>query len=158
LRVANKYTYHDLDELIVSHINATVRKIDELMNHDKFKGRSQEELRASRRRRTPPPTPPPLAHPLLRLVPPRPADSFLRNYTMANPGKSIYGFGLNRERPGYFDLAFLSKPTTEGGVIQTWVRASFGVSPFPPMTDTPSLGPPCTARQGQPGLVRPRRG
>lgn len=41
---------------------------------------------------------------------------------MANPGKSIYAFGINRERPGWFDLAFLSKPTTEGGVIQTWVR------------------------------------
>lgn len=128
LRVADKYDYKDLDELIVKHIKQTARKVNELIKHDKFKGRSQEELRASRRRRPPAafPQPPSLGSP-----PPRPADSFLRNYTMANPGKSIYGFGLNRERPGYFDLAFLSKPTTEGGVIQTWVRAWFGVSPFP---------------------------
>lgn len=47
LRVANKYTYHDLDELIVSHIKSTVRKIEELMNHEKFKGKTQGELRTS---------------------------------------------------------------------------------------------------------------
>lgn len=33
-----KYEYTDLDELIVSHVRAMARKVDELMLHDKFKG------------------------------------------------------------------------------------------------------------------------
>lgn len=44
LRVGGKYSYHDLDELIVTHVKAIVRKMEELMNHEKFKGKTQEEL------------------------------------------------------------------------------------------------------------------
>jgi transcription elongation factor SPT6 len=33
-----KQDYTDLDELIVSHVRAMARKVDELMLHDKFKG------------------------------------------------------------------------------------------------------------------------
>lgn len=38
-----KYTYSDLDELIVEHVKATARKVEELMRHDKFQPRSRGE-------------------------------------------------------------------------------------------------------------------
>jgi transcription elongation factor SPT6 len=39
LRVgSSKYQYSDLDELIVSHVRAMARKVDEMMAHDKYKG------------------------------------------------------------------------------------------------------------------------
>lgn len=48
-------------------------------------------------------------------------DAFLKNYVQAHPGRSIYGFSVDSDRPGYLKLCFLSKPTKDGGVIQTWV-------------------------------------
>lgn len=42
LRVG-KYTYSDLDELIVDHVNAMARKVEEMMRHDKFQNRSLAE-------------------------------------------------------------------------------------------------------------------
>ncbi|EAL22689.1 hypothetical protein CNBB1380 [Cryptococcus deneoformans B-3501A] len=47
-------------------------------------------------------------------------DAFLKNYVQAHPGRSIYGFSVDSDRPGYLKLCFLSKPTKDGGVIQTW--------------------------------------
>lgn len=43
LRVGGKYTYSDLDELIVDHVKATARKVEELMRHDKYQKRSRGE-------------------------------------------------------------------------------------------------------------------
>ena len=37
LRIAGKYTYSDLDELIVSHIKSMARKVDEMMSNEKYK-------------------------------------------------------------------------------------------------------------------------
>lgn len=42
LRVG-KYTYSDLDELIVLHVKATARKVEELMRHDKFQDKSRND-------------------------------------------------------------------------------------------------------------------
>jgi transcription elongation factor SPT6 len=38
-----KYTYTDLDELIVEHVKAMGRKVEEMMRHDKFQNRSRGE-------------------------------------------------------------------------------------------------------------------
>lgn len=38
-----KYQYSDLDEMIVDHVKATARKVEELMRHDKFQNRSRSE-------------------------------------------------------------------------------------------------------------------
>lgn len=38
-----KYNYTDLDELIVEHVKATARKVEELMRHDKYQNRSRGE-------------------------------------------------------------------------------------------------------------------
>lgn len=43
LRVGGKYTYSDLDELIVDHVKAMARKVEELMRHDKYQNRSRGE-------------------------------------------------------------------------------------------------------------------
>lgn len=43
--VDSKHTYADLDELIVNHIQAMARKVEELMAHDRFKAGTEDELR-----------------------------------------------------------------------------------------------------------------
>jgi transcription elongation factor SPT6 len=45
LIVDEKHQYADLDELIVNHVQATARKVEELMAHEKFKYGSEDELR-----------------------------------------------------------------------------------------------------------------
>lgn len=42
LRIGGKYSYSDLDELIINHVKATARKFDELQNHEKY--RPEDEL------------------------------------------------------------------------------------------------------------------
>ena len=48
------------------------------------------------------------------------AESYLKNYVQAHPGRSMYGFSIDSDRPGYLKLCFLNKPTKDGGAIQTW--------------------------------------
>ncbi|KZT70155.1 transcription elongation factor Spt6 [Daedalea quercina L-15889] len=73
------HQYSDLDEMIVNHVQAMARKVEELMAHEKFKHGSEDDLHI-----------------------------FLKNYVAANPAKSAYGFTLNRKRPGHFNLCFLA--------------------------------------------------
>lgn len=42
LRVGGKYSYSDLDDLIINHVKATARKFDELQMHEKY--RPEDEL------------------------------------------------------------------------------------------------------------------
>ncbi|KAB5572623.1 SH2 domain-containing protein, partial [Coniochaeta sp. 2T2.1] len=44
LKVGGKYTYSDLDELIVDHIKAMARKVDELIQHEKFQKGSRADI------------------------------------------------------------------------------------------------------------------
>ncbi|KAF7323037.1 Transcription elongation factor Spt6 [Mycena chlorophos] len=81
-------TYSDLDELIVNHVQAMARKVEELMQHDRYKAGTEEDLHI-----------------------------FLKNSLAANPGKSMYGFTLNRKRPGHFSLCFLANKNSH---VQTW--------------------------------------
>ncbi len=43
LKIGGKYTYSDLDELIVNHIKAMARKVDEMTLHEKFQSGSKSE-------------------------------------------------------------------------------------------------------------------
>ncbi|KAF9483749.1 transcription elongation factor SPT6 [Pholiota conissans] len=88
LFVDNTHTYSDLDELIVNHVQAMARRVEELMAHDKYKHGSEDELHL-----------------------------FLKNFLAANPAKSMYGFTLNRKRPGHFNLCFLANKNSN---VQTW--------------------------------------
>ncbi len=40
--VDSKHTYADLDELIVNHVQAMARKVEELMAHDRFKAGTED--------------------------------------------------------------------------------------------------------------------
>jgi hypothetical protein len=43
--IEGKYEFADLDELIVNHVQAMARRVEELMAHEKFKAGAEEELR-----------------------------------------------------------------------------------------------------------------
>ncbi|KAI0008117.1 SH2 domain-containing protein [Xylariaceae sp. FL0662B] len=87
LRVGSKYTYSDLDELIVDHVKAMARKVDELMGHEKFKKGSLADL-----------------------------EKWLTSYSDANPNRSIYLFCINPKHPGYFYLCFKASKTSPIGM------------------------------------------
>lgn len=88
LRVADMGSYSDLDDLIVNHIRPMAMMVEMMTNHEKYKGASTEEL-----------------------------HEYLTNTSLANPARSVYAFGLNTARPGYFDLAFKANAQAP---IQTW--------------------------------------
>ncbi|SMR43934.1 unnamed protein product [Zymoseptoria tritici ST99CH_3D1] len=71
------YVYSDLDELIVLHVQAMAKKVDEMTNDDKFKDLSKKET-----------------------------DQWLTTYLEANPKRAMYAFCINTTHPGYFDLCF----------------------------------------------------
>lgn len=43
LKIGRKYTYSDLDELIVDHVKAMAKKVDEMKTHEKYQGGSKAE-------------------------------------------------------------------------------------------------------------------
>ena len=43
LKIGGKYTYSDLDELIVNHVKAMAKKVDEMMLHEKYQNGSKAE-------------------------------------------------------------------------------------------------------------------
>ncbi|KAG9251999.1 transcription elongation factor SPT6 [Emericellopsis atlantica] len=84
LRIDGKYTYSDLDELIVEHVKAMARKAEELMRHDKFQNRSRGET-----------------------------EKWLTTYIDANPNRSTYAFCVDTKHPGYFWLVFKASRTAQ---------------------------------------------
>jgi transcription elongation factor SPT6 len=44
LRIGGRYNYSDLDELIVLHVKAMARKVDEMCSHEKFQNKSKAAL------------------------------------------------------------------------------------------------------------------
>ncbi|KAI1362889.1 transcription elongation factor SPT6 [Xylaria arbuscula] len=87
LRIGGKYQYSDLDELIVDHVKAMAKKVDELMGHEKFKKGSLAEL-----------------------------ERWLTSYSDANPNRSIYRFCINPKHPGYFHLCFKASRSSPIGM------------------------------------------
>ncbi|KAJ5116450.1 Transcription elongation factor Spt6 [Penicillium angulare] len=77
LKVGGKYTYSDLDDLIVNHVKAMAKKVEEMTLHEKFQDGSKAET-----------------------------DQWLETYTKANPRRSAYAFCINSKYPGYFYLCF----------------------------------------------------
>lgn len=75
LKIGNQ-TFEDLDELIVTYIEAVARKVDELMAHPKYLPGGIRAL-----------------------------NDHLTTLTQVNPKMSAYGF-CQSEKPGYFDLGF----------------------------------------------------
>ncbi|KAL2219091.1 transcription elongation factor spt6 [Thermoascus aurantiacus ATCC 26904] len=77
LKIGGKYTYSDLDELIVNHVQAMAKKVDEMMMHEKYQNCSKSDT-----------------------------ERWLTTYTEANPKRSAYAFCINPKYPGYFHLCF----------------------------------------------------
>lgn len=77
LRIGGKYTYSDLDELIVDHVKAMAKKVSEMMQHEKYQSGSKSDT-----------------------------EKWLTTYTAANPKRSVYAFCLDPKHPGYFYLCF----------------------------------------------------
>ncbi|CAK7244806.1 MAG: Transcription elongation factor spt6 [Sporothrix thermara] len=77
LRIGGKYTYTDLDELIVEHVTAMAKKVGEMTRNDKF----QPGTRAD-------------------------TEKWLTTYMDANPNRSTYAFCTDAKHPGYFFLCF----------------------------------------------------
>ncbi|KAI5899362.1 transcription elongation factor Spt6 [Schizophyllum commune H4-8] len=82
------HVYSDLDELIVNHVQAMARRVDDLMAHERFKKGPEDELHL-----------------------------YLKQQLAANPKRSMYGFTLNRKKPGHFNLCFLA---SKGSTVQSW--------------------------------------
>ncbi|KAL1638478.1 Transcription elongation factor spt6 [Neofusicoccum ribis] len=77
LKIGGKYTYSDLDELIVLHVKAMAKKVDEMMTDEKYQQTSRAQT-----------------------------EQWLTTYTEANPKRSMYAFCINPKFPGYFHLCF----------------------------------------------------
>ncbi|KAJ5162401.1 Transcription elongation factor Spt6 [Penicillium capsulatum] len=77
LKVGGRYTYSDLDDLIVNHVKAMTKKVEEMMLNEKYQEGSKTET-----------------------------DQWLETYTKANPRRSAYAFCINGKYPGYFYLCF----------------------------------------------------
>ncbi|WFD07743.1 Transcription elongation factor spt6 [Malassezia vespertilionis] len=88
LRVADMGSYSDLDDLIVNHVRPMAGMVEMMMNHEKYKGADVQAL-----------------------------HTYLTNASLANPTRSVYAFGLDREHPGYFYLAFKANASAP---IQQW--------------------------------------
>ncbi|KAI5290141.1 Transcription elongation factor spt6, partial [Ascosphaera acerosa] len=86
LRVGGKYSYSDLDELFVNHVQTMARKINDMMRHEKFQPGSKEQT-----------------------------EKWLQTYTQANPTRSAYAFCLDTKHPGYFHLCFQAGPKSPVG-------------------------------------------
>ena len=72
-----RFRYHDLDELIVSHINKLYANVVAISHHDKFRDQPAADAKA-----------------------------WLLRYSKANKNRSCYCFCFNRKAPGWFLLLF----------------------------------------------------
>jgi transcription elongation factor SPT6 len=101
LRVGGKYTYSDLDELIVDHVKAMAKKVDELTQHEKFQKGSRADIGKL-----------PWPHPVVLLTRTGSVlmsgftERWLTTYIDANPNRSTYAFCIDTKRAGYFWLCF----------------------------------------------------
>ncbi|EGD94364.1 transcription elongation factor spt6 [Trichophyton tonsurans CBS 112818] len=77
LKIGGKYSYTDLDELIVNHVKAMAKKVDDMTVHEKYQSGTKEAT-----------------------------EGWLTTYTTANPKRSAYAFCLDTKHPGYFHLCF----------------------------------------------------
>lgn len=105
LRVG-KFSYSDLDELIVLHVKAMAKKVDEMCGDEKYQNLSKEALGKF---------PPRL---IITLTFPQNntnthlTEAWLTTYTEANPRHGSYNFAIDPSHPGYFYLMFKANHKT----------------------------------------------
>jgi transcription elongation factor SPT6 len=121
LRVAGKYVYNDLDEIVVHYVMPVMRMLEQAERHEKWKPEAELGMSLAHVFTT-------VAHlytitiPRERLDALMAAESYLKNTLLAFPNRSMYAFALDSEpkRAGCLKLAFLNKATKDGGKIQYW--------------------------------------
>ncbi|VEU22033.1 DEKNAAC103001 [Brettanomyces naardenensis] len=79
-----EFRYHDLDELIVSHMNKMHSKVDAMKSYEKFRNEPANDAR-----------------------------SWLVRYSKANKNRSCYCFCFNHKAPGWFYLLFKLNDDTD---------------------------------------------
>ena len=127
-----RFTYSDLDELIVNHVQGMARKVDEMMLHEKYQSGSKSDTGESFPALHTVDLSCPLARALSCLpfafsmclrtfiligIPCSP-ERWLETYTKANPKRSAYAFCINAKQPGYFYLCFKAG---EHAKLQDWL-------------------------------------
>lgn len=108
LRIGGKYSYTDLDELIVEHVKAMAKKVDEIVQNEKFQKGTRADigeffwvgwlvgwlvgggslLVAG------------------TIYDTNFSEKWLTTYMDANPNRSSYAFCIDGKHPGYFFLCF----------------------------------------------------
>lgn len=106
LRIAGKYNYSDLDELIVDHVKAMAKKVEELMQHEKYQKGSRSETGELYPFRN-----------CLKVTTNLFTERWLTTYTEANPKRSVYAFCIDNKHPGYFCLSFKAGQNAK---VVTW--------------------------------------
>ncbi|CDK27228.1 unnamed protein product [Kuraishia capsulata CBS 1993] len=79
-----EFKYSDLDELLVGYIGSVVQKVEDMVNHEKFRKGTLDETK-----------------------------QWLERYSAANKNRSCYTFCYNRKSPGWFLLLFKLSPSSE---------------------------------------------
>lgn len=97
LKIGGRYNYSDLDELIVNHVKAMAKKVDEMMLHEKYQNLSKADTGKPKH---------PLSHLFVRLMLMFLLERWLTTYTEANPKRSVYNFCIDPKHAGYFFLCF----------------------------------------------------
>ena len=124
LRIGGKWSYSDLDELVVAHVKSMVKKVEEMVNNEHFQGGSKTQ--------TGKPFFWSIDGTLLILF----LEQWLTAYMEANPKRSKYAFCINSQYPGYFNLCFKQTPNSK--VISWPVKVIPGAfelqkNPYPDM-------------------------
>ena len=98
LKIGGKYNYSDLDELIVLHVKAMAKKVDEMMGDERYQSGSRPQTGMNSLNSQKDMT--------LVTADTLQTEQWLTTYTEANPKRSMYAFCLNGKYPGYFYLCF----------------------------------------------------
>jgi len=97
LKVGGKFSYSDLDELIVLHVKAMAKKVDEMMGDERFQSGSRTQTGKYLQ---------PCSGMIIGSMLTLSIEQWLTTYTEANPKRSMYAFCINPKYPGYFFLCF----------------------------------------------------
>jgi len=125
LVIGNKYKYTDLDELIVDHVKSMAKKVDEMMQHEKWQKGTKLQTGKFVHSNTI------SDHALITKI-----EEWLNTYTIANPTRSVYAFCIDTKHPGYFHLCFKAGEKAD---VNSWpvrvVPNAFELmkSPYPDM-------------------------
>ncbi|ODV74446.1 chromatin-remodeling histone chaperone SPT6 [Cyberlindnera jadinii NRRL Y-1542] len=80
----DKHRYTDLDEILETYVGEIVKRINEMVDNDKFRSGTKDEV-----------------------------VEWIENYSKANPKRGVYAFAFNHKRPGWFLLLFKTGPQSQ---------------------------------------------